>query len=69
MNPADLITKVQKASDFINNDGWFSGPSWLLNQKDWPDNKEEHTLYPQDSENTTAVFYTTAIDVGNTSLL
>ena len=69
MNPADLITKVQKASDFINNDGWFGGPSWLRNQKDWPDNKEEHTLYPQDSENTTAVFYTTAINVEKTSLL
>ena len=69
LNPADLITKTQKAADFIENNGWFSGPRWLLNKEDWPESKEEYTLYPRDSENHTAVFYTTTIDVGKTSVL
>ena len=35
-NPADQITKPQKAADFVNNSEWWNGPWWLLDKNNWP---------------------------------
>ena len=35
VNPADLITKTQKATDFIKNEGWFGGPGTMVNESDF----------------------------------
>ena len=64
VNPADLITKTQKATDFIKNEGWFGGPGWLLDKKNWPEDNDKFHLYPRDNENYTQAFCTVAIDVG-----
>merc|ERR1739842_145881 len=69
VNPADLITKTQNATDFIKNKGWFGGPGWLLDKKNWPEDKEKFNLYPRDNENYTQAFCTVAIDVSETSIL
>ena len=68
-NPADMITKEQKATEFIKNDEWFEGPSWLLNREDWPEDGETYSMYPEGCEVPTAIFNTSAIDVGQTSLM
>ena len=36
-NPADLLSRGQKAQDFVNNKCWSHGPSWLSNDVNtWP---------------------------------
>ena len=45
-NPADLITREQKAEEFINNSMWWQGPQWLLKEADWPQTEENFCLYP-----------------------
>ena len=36
-NPADLLSRGQKAQDFVNNKFWSHGPSWLSNDVNtWP---------------------------------
>lgn len=35
-NPADLITRKRKLAELINSDLWWSGPTWLQKEKDWP---------------------------------
>merc|ERR1739842_256928 len=63
VNPADLITKTQEAKDFIKNEGWFSGPEWLLDQRNWPKDEDNFKIYPLENENLTHVFSNTATEV------
>ena len=69
LNPADIITKVQKAKEFVINQMWWDGPKWLLKESDWPKADCKYELYPEENENKTAIFATAVIDVGRTSLL
>ena len=45
-NPADIITRQQKAEEFITNSTWWDGPEWLLEEKSWPQTDQEYCLYP-----------------------
>ena len=67
-NPADQITKPQKAVDFVINSEWWNGPWWLLNEDNWPKADAAYNLYPEGVE-VTQVCTTTAINVGLTSLI
>ncbi|CAL4088463.1 unnamed protein product, partial [Meganyctiphanes norvegica] len=77
MNPADIITKEQKAEDFVTNQTWWEGPKWLQSQENWPEQEVVYNLYPEGTETlsdalfcmTTSILATAAIDVGQTSLL
>ena len=68
-NPADLITKPQKAVDFVNNSEWWNGPWWLLDKNNWPETEETYELYPEGVEEATTVCATSAINVGLTSII
>ena len=46
LNPADIITRQQKAEEFINNETWWKGPTWLLNKSDWPTTDHSYSMYP-----------------------
>ncbi|XP_058813142.1 uncharacterized protein LOC131677376 [Topomyia yanbarensis] len=47
-NPADLITRGIKVSDFLNCDLWHHGPTWLkLPETEWP-TKTQHQKTPED---------------------
>jgi len=35
-NPADLLTRGLSASQFMNNELWFKGPSWMTDARSWP---------------------------------
>ena len=35
-NPADLLTRGLSAAQFINNELWFKGPSWMMDIGSWP---------------------------------
>ena len=67
MNPADILTKDQKAKDFVKNGTWWNGPDWLSDEKQWPE-KENYQLYP-DSWKTTKVFTAISIKLSESSLL
>ena len=38
-NPADLISRGTTLKDLTNNSLWFNGPSWLITQDEWPEQK------------------------------
>ena len=67
MNPADILTKEQKAQDFVEYSTWWNGPDWLLDEKNWPE-KEDFQLYP-DSWKTTKVLLAMSIRLSDSSLL
>ena len=46
LNPADIITRPQKADEFIKNTMWWNGPQWLHDEADWPQTEEHYCLYP-----------------------
>ena len=46
MNPADIITRQQKAEEFIINNTWWEGPTWLLNESNWPKTDQTYSMYP-----------------------
>ena len=46
LNPADIITRQQKAEEFVNNETWWHGPTWLLNESDWPTTDHTYCMYP-----------------------
>ena len=46
MNPADIITRHQKAEEFIINNTWWQGPTWLLDETDWPKTDQTYNMYP-----------------------
>ena len=66
-NPADILTKDQKAAEFINNKTWWDGPDWLCQETDWPE-KENYQLYPN-GWGTTRVLSTLSIRAGDSSFL
>ena len=69
-NPADIITRQQDAKSFVNNSTWWKGPSWLLDETNWPTTERDYNLYPVELDNTTPMHATAPInDVGKTSLL
>ena len=45
-NPADIITRQQKAEEFVLNNKWWKGPEWLLEKDKWPQTEETYCLYP-----------------------
>ena len=67
LNPADILTKEHKAQDFVENSTWWQGPSWLLNEQEWP-TSEEYNLYPG-SWKRVQMFATANIKVGDTSVI
>ena len=69
MNPADLITKPQKAKNFIINEEYWSGPKWLRNVDTWPVVEEEYNMYPEGVDNVTNALPVAAINIGLTSIL
>ena len=38
-NPADLLSRGTTFKDLANNSLWFNGPSWLITQDEWPEQK------------------------------
>ena len=38
-NPADLLSWGTTFKDLANNSLWFNGPSWLITQDEWPEQK------------------------------
>ena len=67
-NPADIITREQDAKAFVSNNTWWNGPSWLLDEQNWPTTETTFNLYPVELENT-MYLNTIVIDIGKTSLL
>ncbi|CAL4152704.1 unnamed protein product [Meganyctiphanes norvegica] len=77
LNPADMITKDQKATKFVESTVWWNGPWWLQEEKNWPEQEILYNLYPEGVETlgeaiqckTSHILATVAIDIGKTSLL
>lgn len=44
-NPADLVSRGVNAEDLVNNNLWWHGPEWLLNNEcDWPSNSNNEIV-------------------------
>ena len=67
MNPADILTRVNKAENFKKDEIWWNGPSWLLDEEEWPDYHAGYNLYPVSWKRTPIL--QTAVSVGDTSVL
>ncbi|CAL4115656.1 unnamed protein product, partial [Meganyctiphanes norvegica] len=75
LNPADMITKDQKATKFVESTVWWNGPWWLQEEKNWPEQEILYNLYPEGVETlgeaiqckTSHILATVAIDIGKTS--
>ena len=46
LNPADIITRQQNAEEFVSNNTWLNGPTWLQNESDWPTTDTTYCMYP-----------------------
>ena len=66
-NPADILTKDQKAAEFVSNKTWWYGLEWLSQESDWSE-KENYQLYPN-SWGATRVLSTLSIRAGESSFL
>ena len=69
LNPADLITKEQKAEKFSSNSAWFEGPSFLYNEDEWPTTEESYQLFPEGCDQKISMYRITVAETGRTSLL
>ena len=67
MNPADILTKEQKAAEFVKNKTWWHGPDWLANESQWPE-KENYQLFPS-GWGTTRVMSAVSIRTGDATFL
>ena len=67
MNPADILTRKQKAREFIQNETWWQGPKWLKSKENWPET-EVYNLYPE-SWKRVSVFSIAQVKLGQTSIL
>ena len=69
LNPADIITREQKADEFVNNEMWWKGPAWLLQEHNWPQTEENFSLYPEGKPIKTSVNTATLRKKCDTSIL
>ena len=67
MNPADILTRVNKAENFKRDSTWWNGPSWLLEEESWPAYHAGYDLYPVSWKRTPIL--QTAVSIGDTSVL
>ncbi|XP_011689951.1 PREDICTED: uncharacterized protein LOC105451279 [Wasmannia auropunctata] len=59
-NPADALSRGQLPNAFLNNQSWFSGPSWLAKEENiWPNGITELKEIPELKKN---ICLTTSVD-------
>ena len=49
VNPADILTRPPKATEFLVNSLWWHGPDFLVNPGDWPVQVDSFNLMPEET--------------------
>ena len=64
-NPADHLSRGLSLKEFANNNLWFTGPQWLTDPTQWPEQKSFVVSHVHDSQETQKIVRTSLILLWN----